>query len=299
VADSFIYARRIIVNPKEGKLMSRVSLLCFLCLVVFLSSTVSAAVSYPFDSDERLARTVSLSAKDAALPAVLVPLSKLTGVPLTCEDDVTALRVTIFLKSQPARRALAMLAGSLRLLARKESDGYRFYRPATAVPHGDPALMAELQRQAELRAQKFAYQRQMSEFLIELFKQQKLSDDEVWALIRQYPAITKRMEEKPWRAVPFRVMTWLPPETWEKACGGGVFLSYKEWTAMGGDADVPTPTPASDLIARHGHLRRPSGGSGIDQIYIRSQPDGQLLIAMDYTFEDGRMTYTEGFLVPR
>lgn len=280
--------------------MSRVSLSGVLCLVVFLSSTVNAAVSYPFDSDERLAKPVSLSAKDATLPAVLAGISKATGVPLTCKDNAAALRVTVFLKNQTARRILAILANSLRLLVQKESEGYQFSRPAAQVHLlNDPALMAELQRQAELRAQKFAYQRQMSEFLTELFKQQKLSDDEVWALMRQYPAITKRMEEKPWRAVPFRVMTWLPPETWEKSSGGGVFLSYKEWTAMGGDADVPTPTPASDLIARHGHLRRPPGGSGIDQIYIHLQPDGRLHIAIDYTFEDGRMTYTEGFLVPR
>lgn len=280
--------------------MSRVSLLGVLCLVVFLSSTVNAAVSYPFDSDERLAKTVSLSAKDATLPAVLADISKATDVPLACKDNATALRVTTFLKSQPARRVLAILVNSLRLLVLKESEGYQFYRPA-APAHllNDPALMAELQHQAEFRAQKFAYQRQMSEFLTELFKQQKLSDDEVGALMRQYPAVAKRMEEKPWRAIPFRVITWLPPETWEKSSGGGVFLSYKEWTAMGGDADVLTPTPASDLIARHGHLRRPPGGSGIDQIYIHSQPDGQLLIAMDYTFEDGRTTYTEGFLVPR
>ncbi len=279
--------------------MSRISLLGVLCLVVFLSPTVNAAVSYPFDSDERLAKTVSLSGKDATLPALLAPLNKSTGVPLTCEDDVTALRVTVFLKNQPARRVLAMLAGSLRLLARKESDGYRFYLSATAVRRDDPALMAELQRLAEWRAQEFAYRRQMPEFLTELFKRQKLSDDEVWALMRQYPAVTKRMEEKPWRVVPFRVMTWFPPETWEKSSGGGVFLSYKEWTAMGGDADVPVPTSRPDDIERYGRIRRPPGGSGIDQIYIHLQPDGRLHIAIDYTFEDGRTTYTEGFLVPR
>lgn len=278
--------------------MFRMNLWCMLFLVAVLSPVTNAAVSYPFDSDERLVKVIPLRAKDATLPTVLADISKATGVPLTYKDNAAALRVTVFLKSQPARRVLAILANSLRLLAVKESEGYQFYRPAAQVHLlNDPALMAELQRQAELRAQEFAYRRQMSELMVELSKRQKLNDDEVWALIRQYPAVVKRMEETPWRVIPLRVMTWLPPE-WEKTSGGG-FLSYKQWTAMGGDADVSVPTPPSDLIAHHGHLRRPLGGSGIDRIYIHSQPDGQLLVAMNYTFEDGRMTYTEGFLVPR
>jgi hypothetical protein len=273
-------------------------LLFFLCLLVISPHSTEGIESSPFDKEQRLDRVVPLSVKDGPLRVVLNEVGKATNLRLTCDAGTADLRVTLLLKTLPARRVLETLMNLLRLSVQKEGgDGYRFYRSIPPfLSLSDPAVAAEVKRQEQLREEDKQYRQQLTKFMDELLTQHKLSDDQVLTLLRQYPLVARKLEEKPWHVASFRVMTWLSPADWEKASVGGVSFNYQQWVAMGGDTNALFNIPPQ-YVERIGNVRRDPGTSGIQQIYIHWQPNGTLILGQTYHLEKG--SFIDAFLVYR
>ncbi|MCS6859988.1 MAG: hypothetical protein NZT92_06690 [Abditibacteriales bacterium] len=229
--------------------------------------------------------------------AVLLPqITKLTGVPLLWDKNIADLRASVFMQSQPASQVLIHLAFCLRLVWKREADGYRLYRPS-AITRSD-----ERQRRAweEARSKQTEEKRQLDEFTTALLRQSHLTDEEVKDLAAKFPYVAKTLKEQPWFVVGLRVATWLTPEQWDKALERRLKLDYKEWTQTGPDPDLPVPKLdlgtvklVEATLRQQGKepgrvaIEKPPGRSGIDSIWVSVQPDGSLSVSVEYVFAGG------------
>jgi hypothetical protein len=249
-----------------------------------------------FADDPRLSKPLRILLKDASVSAMLPQLTKATGVPLLWDKEIADLRASAFAQAQPASRVLTYVAACLRLVWKREADGYRLYRP-TALTRDDE----QRRRQREERqAKRIEELRQMDEFSAALVRQSHLTDAEVKALVAKFSYVAKMVEETPGLIVGLRVITWLTPEQWDKVATDGLRLDYKEWTLTGPDPDLPAPTLTpetvkgmEEFLRRQGKepgniaIIKPPGRSGINNVYMRVQPEGNLVVELAYSISGG------------
>jgi hypothetical protein len=236
---------------------------------------------------------------------MLPQIAKATSVPLLWDKEIADLRASVFVQSQPAFRVLTHLATCLRLMWKREADGYRLYRP-TALTRKDEH---HRRTEEEARTQRVEEQRQLNEFTAALLRQNHLTDDEVKKIAAKFPHVAKTLEEQPWFVVGLRVATWLTPQQWDKALERRLEFNYGEWTQTGPDSNLPTPTLPPKMMeffesswrqSGKGHgpvaIQKQAGGSGIDSIWVSVQPDGRLSVSVQYVVS-GDFRYGKQFIL--